>query len=526
MDTNRITRREALQVAASGVLAAGSSGALARGAWASSAPSRTTALPRRGGTIRAGLTGGGGTDTLDPQNALGPPDFARAALMFDPMVGMTTGGQPTLLLAEDISSNSDATEWTIKVRQGVEFHNGKELTSDDVVYSFKRMLDPQKPTQDTLCLSLVNEAQISKVDKYTTRFPCHSSFATFVETLSGIGAGLTFAIVPVDFNPKKPIGTGPFKYVSFVPNDITVVTRNPHYWQTGKPYADGVVLTEYGDETSQINAFVSGQEDVVDSLDADSIAQITAAGRHVLVSDAGGWNPFVMQVDKAPFNDVRVRQAFRLALDRPQFLKLVFGGRGTIGNDVFSLFDPDYDHALPQRAQDVEQAKSLLRQAGHADLSVQFVSSDIGQGTTLSAQVMAQQLAAVGVKVSIQQVTGTAFFGSQYLKRPFTIGGPWAYDPYLMNVAQATLTTSAFNETAFNDPHYNRLYQQGVATLDLALRKEIIHEMQTIDYATGGYMIPFFPPIIDGYAANVHGLLATLSGLPLNNYNFADLWVS
>jgi peptide/nickel transport system substrate-binding protein len=527
MSTHKITRRQTLTIAAQGALATGAAELLAAcGSSSSSKTTQTTNTPRRGGILRAGLTGGGGTDTVDAQNSLSLPDFARGYLMFNALVLQNAAGQPTFDLAEEITPNKTATEWTVRVKKGVEFHNGKELTADDVVYSFKRALDPKHPTQDTQPLILVDQPNIRKIDKYTTAFPCHSPFATFTETLAGVASGIAYAIIPVGFDPHKPIGTGPFKYVRFVPNQITVTSRNPNYWETGKPYLDGVVLTEYADETSQVNALVSGQEDVADSLSAASVGQVTGAGHKVLVSDAAGYNPFVMQVTKPPFNDVRVRQALRLALDRPQFLKLLFGGRGRVGNDVFGLLDPDFDHSLPQRQQDLDQAKSLLRQAGHQNLTVQFASADIGQGTILSAQVLAQQLAAIGVKVQIQQLTVTTFFGTDYLKRPFTIGGPWNYFPYLPNVASATLTSAPFNETAFSDAKYDRLFHQASSTLDIQLRRELVHEMLRIDYDSGGYMIPFFPPVIDGYADHVHGLTPALSGLPLSNFRFQNLWMT
>src|SRR6201985_2490738 len=106
-----------------------------------------------------------------------------------------------------------------------------------------------------------------------------------------------------------------------------------------------------------------------------------------------------MRVDMAPFTDVRVRQAFRLMVDREKMNRLVFGGHGTHGNVVFSIWDTDYDHSLPQRQQDIAQAKSLLKQAGHENLTIQLVTADIAQGTVNMAQLLAQDAAQAGVTV-------------------------------------------------------------------------------------------------------------------------------
>jgi peptide/nickel transport system substrate-binding protein len=232
-----------------------------------------------------------------------------------------------------------------------------------------------------------------------------------------------------------------------------------------------------------------------------------------------------MRVDVAPFNDRRVRQAMRLLVDRPQMLEILFSGHGTLGNDVFGIWSADYDHSLPQRHQDIDQAKSLLKAAGHEDLTVQLVTSDIGQGTVQAAQVLAQQATAAGVKMNLDTVTVTDFFGPGYLKWVLA-QDYWYFNFYLPQVSLATLPTAPFNECHYNNPAYNKLYQEAIATVDTAKRQELAHEMQRIDYTDGGYIIPFFPPVIDGYGSNVNGLVPSKGGLSLNGYDFKQLWLS
>ena len=158
---------------------------------------------------------------------------------------------------------------------------------------------------------------------------------------------------------------------SFTPGQQSVFVRNPNYWEDGAdgkplPYLDEVVITDYSDETSQVNALISGAVDCIDLLSYESIAPLKAGGQEYLVSDGGSWVPFTMRVDVAPFNEVDVRQAFRLIVNRPQMLEHVFGGYGLVGNDIFAIEDPEYDHAIPQRVQDIEQAKFLLNKHGIA----------------------------------------------------------------------------------------------------------------------------------------------------------------
>lgn len=205
--------------------------------------------------------------------------------------------------------------------------------------------------------------------------------------------------------------------------------------------------------------------------------------------------------------------------------ELVFGGHGTLGNDIFSIWDPLYDHSIPQREQDIAHAKFLLKQAGQENLTVELVTAPVAEGTVLAAQVLAQQAKAAGVTVNLRQTTVTEFYGSQYLKWTFA-QDYWYYDRYLLQVGSTFLPTSLYNETHFNDPKYTALYNEGVSTLDRARQRSVIAEMQQIDYDSGGYIIPYFPPIIDGYSSKVNGVIPSKVGASFNQYDFKNLWLS
>ena len=168
----------------------------------------------------------------------------------------------------------------------------------------------------------------------------------------------------------------------------------------------------------------------------------------------------------------------------------------------------------------------MLKQAGHENLSIELVTADIAQGSSNMAQVYAQQAAAAGINAKLRQITVTEFYGSNYLKWVFAQDF-WYYVPYFTQVSQATLPTAPFNETHFNNPKYNNLYNEGLATLDESKRTEIAHEMQMIDYNEGGYIIPFFPAVIDGYKnTNVNGIVKSKTGGSFNNWDFEHAWLS
>ena len=524
----RHTRREFLQYSLGAVAAVGAGSVLeacgsSTAPTANSSPSGAGSKPKRGGTLRAGLSGGGSSDTLDGDACVENVDFARAPQLYNEVIEGDLDDIAKLSLAEEISSNKNATEWTIRLKKGITFHDGKPLTSEDVLFTMQRIVS--KNFSGALGLAPVDLKNVKLVDSLTLTIPCHTPYSTFPFAMTNAGEQ---SIVPTNYNPKKPVGTGPFMYKSFTPGQQSVFVKNPNYWEDGAdgkplPYLDEVVITDYSDETSQVNALISGTVDCIDLLSYSSIAPLQNGGMSHLVSKGGGWVPFTMRVDVAPFNEVDVRQAFRLLVDRPQMLEHVFGGFGTIGNDIFGIEDPEYDHSIPQRVQDIAQAKFLLNKHHLLPLKVTCITGPIHQGAVEAATVFAQQASAANVTVALQQTTVTEYYGSNYLKWVFAQDW-WGSDYYLPQVSFATLPHATWNETHFSDPHYTSLYQQALATTDKAKQTEIVHEMCMIDYTQGGYIIPFFAPTIDCYSPKLVGPLPAKTGTSLSNYWFKNFW--
>ncbi|HXY46170.1 MAG TPA: ABC transporter substrate-binding protein [Acidimicrobiales bacterium] len=513
------SRRDFLKLsgAAAGLLASGGALAACGGsAAAQKTGAGTAARPRPGGALRAAITGGTSSDTLDAQAPIQVVDFARVVQLYNSPVQFDLDGRPQLSLMEEITPNPTATEWVMRLRPGVTFHDGKTASADDVIFSFQRIMKLGLPGAPQM--SLLDVQHLRKLDDRTVMFPFRSPFSPFVQVL----CNYYYYIVPVGYDPKNPIGTGPFKYKSFTPGEESVFVKNENYWEAGLPYLDQVVITDFPDETSQINALLSGQVDVIDALSAQSVNSLRSQNVPVVIADGGQITPFTMRVDVAPFNDVRVRQAMRYIVDRPQMRELIFDGYGLLGNDLYAILDPDYDHSMPQRVQDIDMAKSLLAAAGHDGLQVQLVTSAINAGTVQAATVFAQQAKSAGVTVNLQQVTPTDFFGPNYLKWTFS-QDEWESLYYLTMAGESSVPTAPFNENHFANPQFDSLYAQALATLNPTLQRELIHEMQTIEWNEGGYIIPYFTPFIDAHASKLHGVQPGKE-LPLSNFEFKYFW--
>ena len=512
-------RRQFLRgVAATGALA-GSGGLLAAcssssgGASPSPSPSAAGA-PRRGGSLKVGLTGGSGSDTLDPHKGLTYLDTARAQCLFQPLLQLNPKAQTEFVLAEEISPHGSTSEWVIRLRPGITFHDGKPLTADDVIFTLRRIITG-KLTGATP-LGPIDVKGLKALDKHTVLVPMTSPYGSFLDQLS---YWYYLYIVPAGFNPSQPNGTGPFKYASFTPGQRSVFVKNGDYWKPGLPYVDSVTIIDFSDSASMQFALTTGVIHGAGALEGPQITVLKSSpGVRTVASHTGAITPFTMRVDQAPFNDVRVRQAMRLLVNRPQLISSALNGFGTAGSDVSSPYDPNYDTSL-HREQNIGQAKHLLKQAGQANLTVQLVTSPVATGTVAMATVLQQQAKAAGVTINLKTVDPTTFFGPNYLHWTFSQDF-YNYSPYLAQVAQSLLPTSPFNETHWHLPKYLSLYHQANATASAATRKQIEHEMQLIDFNEGGYIIPAFIDALDAYSTKITGYSAARVGQPLSDFDF------
>ncbi|HET6945716.1 MAG TPA: ABC transporter substrate-binding protein [Gaiellaceae bacterium] len=512
---------------------AGGGAALLAGNLAGVARAAVDAAPKRGGTFRIGVSGGSAKDFIDGQNIVTRPDQARIVtgwetlVVFDSQFKLRFDG-----LAEEISPNKAADQWTIRVRKGIEFHNGKTLSADDVKFSLQRLVNKKLGLFGGAALSSVDPARIQKLDNRTVRLHLKQRDGTILDALGQYVAG----IVPVGYSPnaigqaKPNIGTGPYKVQSFAPGQQSVHVRNPNYWRSGQPYFDKVVIIDFPDDTARVNALLGGQVDAITDVPPAQVAVVTGhSGTKVLESPSAAWTPICMRVDAAPFTDVRVRQAMRLIANRPQMVAQALSGHGRIGNDLYGPFDEAFARSLPQRHQDIDKAKSLLKAAGKDGLTIDLQSTNGALGMNEGAQVFAQQAKAAGVNVNVKILDSGPFYGPQYLKWTFSTDF-WGSRNYLSQVAAGSLPSSPYNETHWPDASHRKflsLYNQAKVTADRTKRTEIMREMQNMEYDAGGYIIWGFSTLLDGYSSKVNGLKTGDKGvLPLNafGHGYRTIW--
>jgi peptide/nickel transport system substrate-binding protein len=520
---------------AGGLAACGGSGggsSSTGGGGGSSAPAGT---PKRGGNFRLGVTGGGASDIIDGQTIITKPDQARLAASWETLVTyddnyqLTNGG-----LAESVIQTKP-TEWTIKLHDGIEFHNGKTLGADDVIYSLNRILDAKEGLFGAAGLASIDAKRLKKADNLTVIVPLTSPDSTIAEQFGQYYNG----IVPVGYSrtgPLKWVGTGPYKTTSFTPGQQSVHVRNNNYWRTGQPYFDQVTVIDFAEATGQVNALLGGQLDAITDI---PFAQINVAksngGLAILVSQGGGWLPLCMAIDMPPFTDNRVRQAMRLIVDRPAMLEQVLSGYGRPANDLFSPFDSCYDTSIPQREQDLDKAKSLLKSAGLGGGTIDLHTTNGAGGMVDSANIFASQAKGAGITVNVHNDPN--YYGTQYLKLAFSVDF-WGTRNYLPQVSNSMLPAGAPYKTPYNETHwppttgtgsdYISLYKQARAEVDPGKRCDIIHQMQMEEYTNGGYIIPFFNNLVDSYSTKVAGFVPSKATQNLDSFGhgYRTIWFS
>ena len=366
----------------------------------------SSSKPKRGGTLTVGSLGST-TDSLDPNIEKSNMDLQRCFNLYDTLTYFPHDALSIqYALAESIELSQGASVATIRVRDGITWHNGKPFTVDDVMYTFSRILNPKNPGVAAHSISSVNPKAMKKLDQRTVQLTLNYPDSIFPERFYIPQT----SIVPVGYNPANPVGTGPFKFQSFTPGGRSVFVRNPNYWVSGQPYLDKLVVIDFSDNTSQVNALLSGQVNAIDSVPLNNTSTIQGrSDLKLLAANGGYYQPIVMRVDVAPYNNVKVRQALRLLVDRPQMVSLAYNGYGAIGNDMPCPSDPAYPHSMAQRHQDIAQAKSLLKAAGQSNLHVTFVTADEDYGLIPGAQVFVQNAKAAGVTVNLNVIQPSVY---------------------------------------------------------------------------------------------------------------------
>jgi peptide/nickel transport system substrate-binding protein len=464
-------------------------------------------------------------DPYTPTSGFALIEVARYRALYDQIVRFARDPREIeWVVGEPAEPNSDHTVWQLRLKPDITFHDGKPLTADDVLFSWRRALNPETGNAGPSTFgTTVDMAQTKKVSDLELSVVLKAPLADLGETL--VRSGPTY-ILPDGFDPGNPIGSGPFKFVSFSPGQRSLLAQNADYWG-GAPYLDELEHISIADSNARLNALLGGQVDAVESVDfalAKANEDNDAIRLMRTTSDAS--IPFYMHLGTKPFDDVRVREAFKLAIDRPRTVEIALLGFGRIGNDLFGPDHPFYNDTLPQREYDPEKARSLLKEAGYDRVSVDLPTSSWIAGMFESATAYAEQAKAAGIDIKVQKIPAEDQWNTDkyYLKAPF-FQSYWG--SFLDYVGQGALVEGGSTpETGWAElyPEWGKEFQRAQQTLDFEERKEIWFALQEQLWEEGGYVVWGYSDMVDALSPKVQGI-EPWGNVPLGGFVWHQAWL-
>lgn len=496
----RTTRRDFMKRAA----ALGASTALV--STIASTASFADDAPQRGGHLRLGLDGASSTDNLDPATYVVAFQYTLGYQWGNSLVELNDKGDINPELAESWEPDPTATKWVFKIRQGVEFHNGKELTADDVIYTLNYHRGESSTSPAKAFFEAVTE--IKATDKHEMTITLNAPNAD----LPFIFSDYHLLVMPDQGDPLAGIGTGGYIIETFEPGVRAIATRNPNYWKENRAFADSVETVGINDLSARTSALQSGAVDFVNRIDPKTVGFLQS-NPDVTIYDvpSAGFYTLPMRCDTPPFDNLDMRLALKYALDREEIVKRVLGGYGVVGNDQpVSSLDRFYAADIPQFTYDPEKAKFHYEKSGHSGAINLTIADAAFPGAVDAAQLFKEHAAKAGITINVDRVPDDGYWSEVWLKAPFS-GSYWTGRPTAdMIMSLGFLSTADWNESFWRNEAFDKLMIEARGELDNKKRAEMYAELQTMISQDAGVIIPAFNNYLFASAANVSGLVPTL----------------
>ena len=457
------------------------------------------ATPKKGGAVRMASNIHGPDDHLDPILFTSTIDYTRGRVTYNGLIQHSDTLVPQPELATSFEPNSNATEWTFKLRKGVTFHDGSKFSADDVVYSMNRHLGDNSTSVIKSVMASVKEWK--KVNQYEVKAILHSPNADLPTLL-----GMFQNKIVKNGSKGDGNGTGPFVQESFEPGVKSVHTRNKNYWREGANL-DAIEITAITDPVARVNALIAGDIQLMAVVDPKAFRQVESADGVTLLS-----TPAALQLgicclkNTAPGSNDDFVKGMQYIQDRQRVVKRILKGKGSIGNDtpISAAHGPDFCAELPQRGYDPDKAKFHFKKSGYssAEVFVAPVTSGIVD-TVLLAQA---NCAKIGFELRVKKVPADGYWGSVWMKEPLNVV-TWNMRPTANSQMAIQFGPNAsWNDTFWNNERMGKLLIASLAETDPVKRHAMYCEMQTLIHQGSGMVIPAFSNLNDGIANNVMGM--------------------
>ena len=459
------------------------------------------ATPKKGGIMRFGVGHGSTTDTLDPATYENGFMTQTGFVIANNLTEVGPDGQIRPELAESYEASADAATWRFKLRKGVEFHNGKTLTAQDVIDSFNHHRGEDSKSAGNGLLSSVKDIS---ADGDTMVF----KLADGIADIPFIVSDYHFMIFPSDGNGgmdwSEGAGTGPYVIETFDPGVRGHFKRFPNYFKENAAFVDEVSMLSIIDVTARQNAVMNDEVDIIDRVDPKTVHLLKRVPS-IGIDEATGTlhYTFPMRLDAEPFGNYDLRMALKLAVKRQELVDKILLGHGALGNDQpISTANPFYNADLPQREFDAEKAAFHYKKSGHSG-ALQLSASDAAfAGAVDAAQLIKASAAEAGINIEVVREPSDGYWSNVWNKKPWCAcywnGRPtedWMF-------SSAYTDDTEWNDTAWKgtkaSERFNVIVRQARKELDNSKRRAMYAEAQALVNDDGGALIPMFANFIVG----------------------------
>jgi peptide/nickel transport system substrate-binding protein len=511
------SRRDLLRMLmASGVTAAAGGSLLLK---ASTAVAQS---PTMGGTLRAAGWSSSTADTLDPAKATLSTDYVRCCAYYNRLTFLDAQGVVQMELADSISSD-DAQTWEVKLKSGVQFHDGKTLNADDVVYSLNRHLDPAVGSKANSIAKQMTE--ISKLDDLTVKIVLAEPNAD-LPTILALHHFMIIADGTTDFSTAN--GTGSFISEVFEPGVRSVGVRNPNYFKEQGAYLDSFEFTAIPDNNARVNALLSGDIHLAAAVNPRSLRMIEGQdGVTASISTAGNYTNLNIRLDMPPGDQMDFVDGMKSLINREQIQKSVMRGLAEIANDQpVSPANRYHNPNLAPRAHDPEKARYHFEKAGLLGAEIPLVASDAAGSSVDMATVVQQAGSQVGMNFKVDRVPSDGYWSNYWLKSPVHFGNinPRPTPDILFSLLYAS--DAPWNESHYKSDKFDKMMVEARGLLDEEKRTAMYWELQEMIANEAGTIIPVYISNVDAVTTKLGGLQSNPLG-GMMGYAFAEyVWLN
>lgn len=510
------TRRDLMKMMMAGGLTMSASGLILGGATAAYA-----AEPTMGGMIRVAGATSSTADTLDPAISSNSTDYSRICACYNRLTFLDTRGDPQMELAESIESD-DAKVWTINLRSGVTFHDGRTLSADDVVFSLVRHLDPAVGSKVNSIAAQMSE--VTAVDSTTVQITLDAPNADLPVILS-LHHFMIVADGTTDFSAGN--GTGAFMVEEFTPGVRSIMLRYPNYFKDNGPYLDGFEFFAIPDENARLNALVAGDVHLSSALNSRALRLLDATpGVTADASNSGNYTNLNMRRDMNPGESLDFVTGMKYLLNREQIEQSVMRGLAIAGNDQpVSPANRFHNAELAPKAFDPERALFHFEKAGLLGTEIPVVASDAATASVDIATLVQQAGSEIGMNFNIERVPADGYWSNYWLKAPIHFGNinPRPTPDILFSLLYSS--DAPWNESQFKSERFDSMLVEARGELQFERRKEIYDEMQIMISEEAGTAIPVYLSSLDGRSEKIGGLESNPLG-GMMGYAFAEyIWL-